>query len=231
MRDVEISEGELYHVFNRGTEKRKIFLSKKDYERFLVNLVLFNTEDLTVANISRYDLEGSFESMPEKALVKIHAFVLLPNHFHFILEPLVKDGISRLMHRLEMGYSKYFNKFYSRSGNLFQGAYKIVHVGNDAYFNYLPLYIHLNPLDLLSAEVNWKEKGIRNKKEALRFLREYQWSSLPAYLNIRGYPFVEKDLFSQIYEKSKDWERELTGWLPEEGTEEMCNTECCTNVV
>lgn len=219
MRNVEISEGELYHVFNRGTEKRKIFLNKKDYERFLVNLVLFNTEEITVSNISRYDLVGSFEIIPEKALVKIHAFVLLPNHFHFILEPLVKDGISRLMHRLEMGYAKYFNKFYSRSGNLFQGAYKIVHVDNDAYFNYLPLYIHLNPLDLSPTEINWKEKGIKDKKEAVKFLKGYPWSSLSSHLGIKNYPFVEKDLFRQIYERSEDWEKELTDWLPEEGPE------------
>lgn len=215
MREIEIIEGELYHVFNRGTEKRKIFLNKKDYERFLVSLILFNTTEEVATNIHRYDLSQTFGLITNKPLVKIHAFALLPNHFHLILEPLVNSGISRLMHRLEMGYSRYFNKLNSRSGNLFQGAYKIVHIGNDGYFNYLPLYVHLNPLDLLPSEINWKEMGIKDKKEATKFLKEYQWSSLPAYLNSRSYPFVEKGLFSQVYEKPKDWERELSDWLPE----------------
>lgn len=220
MRDVEIVEDELYHIFNRGTEKRKIFLNKKDYERFLVNLILFNTTGETVANISRYNLLEASENTPDNPLVKIHAFVLLPNHFHFILEPLVENGIPRLMHRLEMGYSKYFNKFNSRSGHLFQGTYKAIHLNNDAYFNYLPLYIHLNPLDLLPTEHDWKGKGIKNKKEAIQFLKEYRWSSLPTYLGLNSYPFIETQLLGEIYQKPSDWIKELSDWLPENNPDE-----------
>lgn len=223
MRNLEITEGELYHIFNRGTEKRKIFLNRKDYERFLTNLILFNTTGGNITNVSRYGLNQALEKGPENPLVKVHAFVLLPNHFHFILEPVVEGGVSRLMHKLEMGYSKYFNKFYSRSGNLFQGTYKAVHLDNDSYVNYLPLYLHLNPLDLLPSEFNWKEKGIRNKKEALKFLKEYEWSSLPTYLGRDNLSFLEKDFFRQIYEDSNTWIKELSDWLPDEGIE-VCDT-------
>ena len=216
MREIEIVEDEIYHVFNRGTEKRKIFLTHKDYERFLINLVLFNTVGEVAGNTSRYDLSKAFTNIPNNPLVKIHAFVLLPNHFHFVLESLVEGGMARFMHRLEMGYSQYFNRFYGRSGNLFQGTYKAVLIDDDAYFNYLPIYIHLNPLDLLPTEANWKEKGVKNKKEALKFLARYQWSSLSTYLDIHDYPFVVRDFFGLVYKKPDDWEKEIIDWLPEE---------------
>jgi len=116
MRKVEIADGEIYHIFNRGTEKRKIFLNNKDHERFLVNLILFNTGDSHLTNISRYSVFDACSKIPDDPLVKIHAFVLLPNHFHFILEQVKEKGIARFMHRLEMGYSQYFNHFYHRSG-------------------------------------------------------------------------------------------------------------------
>lgn len=209
-----IAEGEIYHVFNRGTDKRKIFLDAKNYERFLVNLVLFNTAGEVITNVSRYDLAQSYLNIPDNPLVKILAFALLPNHFHFILEPLVKDGIKRFMHRLEMGYAQYFNRLNKRSGNLFQGAYKIIHVDNEAYLNFLPLYVHLNPLDLLPSEFDWKEKGIKNKKGAINFLKNYKWSSLQTYVSLKEQPFVDTKLFSYIYESPKVWERELANWLP-----------------
>ncbi len=215
----DISEGEIYHIFNRGTDKRKIFLSTKNYERFLVNLILFNTAGDVIANVSRYDLAQACLNIPDNPLVKILAFVLLPNHFHFIIEPLTNDGVKRFMHRLEMGYAQYFNRLNKRSGNLFQGAYKIVHVGNDAYLNFLPLYIHLNPLDLSPVEFNWKEKGVRNKKEAINFLKNYKWSSLQSYLGLKEQNFVDRKLFDHIYDSPRVWERELSDWLPEDGLE------------
>jgi putative transposase len=216
MRNVEIVEGEIYHIFNRGTEKRKIFLNNNDYGRFLVNMILFNTASSHLTNISRYSVSDAGLLIPDDPLVKIHAFVLLPNHFHFILEQVAENGIARFMHRLEMGYSQYFNRLNGRSGVLFQGAYKAVLVDTDAYFSYLPIYIHLNPLDLSPVNTNWKELGAKNKKEALSFLKKYPWSSLRSYLDLESQPFVEKGLLSENYKKPADWERELMDWLPEE---------------
>jgi len=147
--------------------------------------------------------------------VKIHAFSLLPNHFHLLLEQLEKGGIARFMHRVEMGYSHYFNKFYSRSGNLFQGAYKVSHINNDAYALYLPLYIHLNPLELLDSERHWKEKGVKNKKKAVDFLRNYKWSSLGEYLGTQTLPFVSRDVLDELYGSPQAWEKAIKDWLPD----------------
>lgn len=213
MRKFIPSINEIYHVFNRGTEKRKIFHSKKDYERFIVNLVLFNTVNTPIRNISRYDVEDAYGNIPDDPLVKIHAFSLLPNHFHLILEQVAENGIARFMHKIEMGYSRYFNKLYSRSGNLFQGSYKIVHIDNDAQRLYIPLYIHLNALDLLESEKNWKERGIKNKNNAIKFLRNYKWSSLREYLGESPIPFLSRDIFDELYNFPKEWEVAMEEWV------------------
>jgi len=71
-------------------------------------------------------------------------------------------------------------------------------------------------LDLSPNEHNWKEKGVKNKKEAINFLKKYPWSSLQSYLGLQNLPFVERSLLSQIYESPVEWERELAEWLPEE---------------
>jgi len=209
-----INDG-LYHVFNRGTEKRTIFLAKRDYERFIVNLILFNTQQKPISNLSRYNPELSYQKIPNDPLVKIHAFSLLPNHFHLILEQVVNNGIARFMHRIEMGYSHYFNKLHARNGNLFQGVYKMVHVNNDAYILYLPIYIHLNALELLNSERHWKEKGIKNKTNAINFLKNYPWSSLNEYLNTSSIPFIKRGILDDLYKNPTEWENALIDWLPE----------------
>ncbi|MBU4353669.1 transposase [Candidatus Parcubacteria bacterium] len=217
MRIFAPTNGEIYHIFNRGTEKRKIFTCKKDYERFIVNLILFNTaRQNTVKNISRYNIERACQKIPEDALVKIHAFSLLPNHFHVMLEQVAENGIPRFLHRIGMSYSLYFNKLYSRSGNLFQGAYKIKHLDNDAYLLYLPLYIHLNALDLLESERNWKEKGIKNKSKSIAFLETYLWSSLREYLNKQNYPFICRGIIDNFYKNPKEWKLAFRDWLPDD---------------
>lgn len=215
MRKFNPVNNEIYHIFNRGTEKRNIFLGKKDYERFIVNLIFFNTQQKPLANLSRYNTESACKKIPSDPLVKIHAFSIMPNHFHLMATQICNNGIERFMHKIEMGYSHYFNKFYSRSGNLFQGSYKIVHVDKDPYLLYLPLYIHLNSLELLDTEKHWKEKGIKNKVDALKFLKNYPWSSLNEYLNASGLPFVKRDVLDDLYKNPTEWENALMDWLPE----------------
>ncbi len=222
MRKFLPANNELYHVFNRGTEKRNIFLNKKDYERFIVNLILFNSCKEPVRNLSRYNIELACQKIPADPFVKIHAFSILPNHFHLMLEQVSKDGIAAFMHKIEMGYSRYFNIFNSRNGNLFQGSYKIAHINDDSYRLYLPLYIHLNALDLLDSESGWKEKGIKNKNNAFKFLRDYSWSSLGEYLGEKSFPFVSRDILDDLYNSKKDWEDAIKDWLPDDN---LCMTQ------
>jgi putative transposase len=92
------------------------------------------------------------------------------------------------MKKLNMGYSKYFNERYARSGALWQGKYRKVPIARDAHFLYIPFYIHLNPLDYVMPE--WREGGVQNVQEALKHLAEYRWSSHLDYLGSRNFPSI-----------------------------------------
>jgi putative transposase len=139
---VPLVTGEVYHVFNRGTEKRNIFLDKEDYVRFYRSLLLFNQVE-PVINFSFASLHES-DILTSKALVSIHAYSLLPNHYHLFLEQLTDGGLSEFLKRLSGGYTSYFNEKYERSGVLFQGKYKRVHVEGDDQYRYLFAYVNEN---------------------------------------------------------------------------------------
>lgn len=140
MRDISFAEKEFYHIYNRGVEKRAIFASPADFERFLKGIEQFNTKKV-LGSLSR-----GHRVSTDPGLVKLVAYCLNPNHFHLILEQVVPRGIERFMHKLGMGYSKYFNTKYKRSGALFQGKFRAKLIDSNEYLLHLSAYINLNHL-------------------------------------------------------------------------------------
>lgn len=161
MRNIILAEGEYYHIYNRGVEKRIIFEDKIDYARFLESMVEFNTIDPIG---SLYELSFSHlatRSPSTEPLVEIVAYCLNPNHFHMILKQVAEHGISKFMKRLGGGYSWYFNNRYKRSGSLFQGPYRAKHVSRDEYLLRLSAYVNLNDrVHLLGDQVAKYGSGI-----------------------------------------------------------------------
>lgn len=140
MRKVELAVGEIYHVFNRGVDKRIIFSDQKDLDRFFQSMLAFNSVN-PIGSL----YEQSFEKNKAKEpLVYFVAYNLLPNHFHFILEQVAEKGISQFMKRLLGGYTWYFNNRHKRSGSLFQGAFKSVHIDSNEYLLHASVYVNLN---------------------------------------------------------------------------------------
>ncbi len=194
MRRLQFVDNGIYHVFNRGVEKRSIFLDDQDYYRFIHNLFELNDE-IPVLN-SRYyfdpKITGLRPGQPRKSremrecLVDILVFTLMPNHFHLLLRQRKAGGIAKFMQKVCIGYVMYFNKKYERIGGLFQGRFKAVMAKRDEYFQYLPHYIHLNPLGIKGS------KAIASWREAFSFLEKYKWSSLPDYIGKKNFPSVTK---------------------------------------
>jgi len=150
-RKVEFTNDQYYHVYNRGVEKRKIFLDDSDYLRFLKSLNYFNQEEpifsLFWNDVKQKNLGvGSLKSLKSKSrkLVDIVAYCLNPNHFHLLLKQKIDGGISEFMKRLGIGYTSYFNHKYQRTGVLFQGRTKSIHVNSNEYLLYLSAYINEN---------------------------------------------------------------------------------------
>lgn len=217
-RNISLAPDEFYHLYNRGTEKRNIFSIEADRERFIALLYLCNTiEPVHIDDIKKSrgstSLELLLESERAETLVDICTYCLMPNHFHLLVREKEDGGISRFMQKLLTGYTMYFNKRHDRSGALFQGKYKVTHADEDRYLKYLVSYIHLNPVKLI--DPLWKENGIRDRKSAEKYLREYRYSSYPDYLEI---PRIESKIINrtalpEYFCDTRDFENDITDWL------------------
>lgn len=198
-RRVPFAEGEAYHVFNRGVEKRIVFNNNSDYLKFLFYIEIMNSDEESSKNLNRLskgNVQGRTLHTGSK-LVEILNYSLMPNHFHIFLRENISGGTSKFLQKLLTAYTMYFNKKYDRTGGLFQGKTKSRHVDRENYFNYLNYYIDLNPLDLLYS--GWKTKGVPNGKKAREFLNNYSWN-------------MRKDYIDQVFD---------FGEFPEEFIEDM----------
>ena len=192
-------------------------MNDKDYFRFIHDLYEFNDQD-RVNTTSRYFNQmndigcRNTERKKRKLLVDIHVFCLMPNHYHLLLSPRVADGIPRFMKKMNMGYAKYFNQKYERTGALFQGRYKSVLVKSESHFIHLPYYIHLNPLDLITP--GWREKKLSNPWSAINFLNNYRWSSFLDYIGKTNFPSVTMRKFlSDFLGGPKKYKLNMVDWL------------------
>lgn len=214
-RRTPIVSGEYYHLYNRGVDKRGIFLSAADYERFVTLLYACNG----VRHVDLDEQGKSISALLERnvdrgePVVDICAYVLMPNHFHILAREIKEGGMAKFMQKLSIAYTSYFNKKNGRSGSLFQGTYQAKHASKDPYCSYIVSYIHLNPVKLIDPQ--WKENGIGNRVEAEKFLREYVFSS---YLDYGGTNrlmglILNKSALPSWCVSAGDFRAETASWL------------------
>ena len=116
-------EGALYHVTSRGNERKNIFFTKRDYEKF----------------------KEYVADCQKKYGFTLHCYVLMSNHYHLLVEVREKN-LSKIMHFINSSYTMYTNTKRKRSGHLFQGRFKAIIVDKNNYLIALSKYIHLNPV-------------------------------------------------------------------------------------
>ena len=144
-----VSEG-IYHVYNRGVEKRIVFQDEQDYAVFLHLLKYYLSpidpnQTHPLLEFQNYSITKPKPMANLEKEVDLVAYCLMPNHFHLLLIQHSEDGVIKLMSKISTTYAMYFNKRYKRVGYLFQGPYKAVSVTEDSYLLHLSRYIHLNP--------------------------------------------------------------------------------------
>ncbi len=145
-RKEELSDGEIYHIYNRGVDKRITFEDKQDFFQFLQMLDLFNNEE-SCGGIDQYKYPKNLNQRNDnEKLVEIIAYCLKKNHYHLLLRQIGEHGVSKFMQKIGTGYTKYFNQKNDRTGPLFSGGFKSKHVGTDEYLKGLSAYINLNNL-------------------------------------------------------------------------------------
>ncbi len=154
-----------YHVTSRGNQRTNIFGDNKDRKRFLQIL----KESIALFN------------------VEMHCYVLMDNHFHFLLRTL-EANLGRFMQRFNTAYTTYYNLRHNRVGHLYQGRYKAILIEADEYLLELSRYIHLNPVRLE------KYKNLPTERK-IGILGEYHWSSFRGYIrSSERYDFVHYDM-------------------------------------
>ena len=144
MRNLQFAEKEFYHIFNRGVDKKVIFPAYEDMKRFFDGMTIFNSSEQVGSLERKKGTRRHSVSTGKDRLVNIIAYCLNPNHYHLILEQIGERGIERFMHKLGMGHSKYINTKYRRSGALFQGSFKAVHIDTNEYLLHVSAYVNLN---------------------------------------------------------------------------------------
>ena len=200
---------EMYHILNRGTDKRNIVLNDTDRYRFMRDLHIFNDKKPAPLNPHRITSDNKrVFGKNRKPLLHIHAFCLIDNHYHLLFSDVVEGGFSTFMHKLNMGYSKYFNEKYKRVGTLWQGKYKKILIEKDSHYTYIPFYIHLNALDYKMKE--WRNGDVESVVKALEILEAYRWSSHLDYVGIKNYPsIITTNLVAKMLGPPKKYKKEI----------------------
>ena len=184
-------EGGIYHVYNRGVEKRNIFLDEQDYAVFLHLLKYYlspvqKTETPPLLEFQNFKIVRPRPLANIEKDIELFAYCLMPNHFHLLIKQVTKDGVTKLLRRVATTYSMYFNKRYKRVGYLFQGRYKTVMVETDYYLIHISRYIHLNPYELTRSN-----------------LVSYPYSSYAHYLGIKHSAWLKTNLILSFFDRSR----------------------------
>lgn len=211
--------GEFYHIYNRGVDKRKIFMDNLDYLRFIHDLFEFNDKNIVMnvlrripnTKIEGYRIPFNEVKQPRELLVDILCYCLMPNHYHIFLRQRIDGGISKFLQKIGIGYTNYFNLKYERSGVLFQGKFKAVPIESDIQFTHISRYIHLNPVELV--ESRWKDNGIKDWKKVKGFLESYRWSSYIDYVGNKNFPsLINKRFLSNYFDNEKEYKKFIKEW-------------------
>ena len=128
-----------YHIYNRGVEKREIFLDDADYSKFLSLLERHLSGEEWEDKRGRSYIDLSKE-------VELLAYCLRPNHIHLLLYQIDPEGMTRLLRRVMTAYSMYFNLKYDRVGGLFQERFKAALIFDEKHLWHISRYIHLNAI-------------------------------------------------------------------------------------
>lgn len=175
-REIHFVRDSFYHVFNRGSEKRTIFQSGRDYLKFR-------------------------ERAKENAIkfkVDILCYCLMPNHFHFLLKQCSDIPIAIFMNTIQLGHAKFFNTKYDRVGPLFQGRFKAKVIDTDEYLLQISAYIHRNPVAHSIDSGNLMDSRNRIRER----LRTYRYSSYREYLGLEKVKISNSDTILSYFSKT-----------------------------
>lgn len=189
----------IYHLYNRGVDKRIIFSDDQDYRIFLTYLKYYLSPDYVGTTsvfssetdlMHRSDLRNRLRPTEANLSqeVELLTFNLMPNHFHLQLYQKTINGMTKLMRRICTGYSLYFNRRHKRTGALFETRYKAIDLDLPRDILYLSYYIH-------------KQQVAEDLKMGIKPKKIKAYSSLPYYLGQKHASWVKPERVLQQLKK------------------------------
>lgn len=198
MRKDSLVENEYYHIYNRGVDKRNIFLDDGDYHRFIISMILLNDEqDGLMIRWRDYKKGAGAGALTDfltlnvrkrRPIVEINAYSLMSNHYHYILKQISDRGIEQFMQKLGNSYTKYFNKKHQRNGSLFQGTFKSVRIKSIGQLLRMSVYVNCN------SEIHGVSPAGR-----------YKWCGFPEYLGYANSRVCTKKVISSHFRSKNDY--------------------------
>ena len=168
--------GYFYHVYNKSIDCKKIFYKSSDGQRAMATIDYYRFKQVPsklseFIKLSPQTKKNHIDNLIKQGnLVKIHAYCLMPDHYHLLLEQSVEGGIKIFISQFQNSFTRYFNTKYDREDYLFRGRFRSVEVVSDEQLLHVHRYIHLNP---------YSSRIVNN----LRDLENYPYSSLSEFLN------------------------------------------------
>lgn len=170
-----VHAGESYHVFDRGNNKQRIFFDDTDYRIFLLK---------------------AFKAA-EKHKVLVHAYALMPNHFHFFVTATSQKCVSTFMRALKGGYGQWFNKTNKRTGTLWETRFNAVLVDSVRYALVIYRYIELNPVKggLVKRPTHWSWSSVHFNA---RGVEQPELTPHPVYSLLGDTPKARQDAYRRF---------------------------------
>lgn len=190
--------GEIYHVYNRGIDRRPTFTTQRELKRALQTTEYYRFADRHT-RLSHFLSKDAIAQQQVRQLqhdsgeiVSVLAFCFMPNHFHFLLQQKSEGGVSEFVSQFQNSYTRFFNTAFNRKGTLFEGPFRHVRVESQHQLIHVARYIHLNP-------------HTANIVRQINDLPAYRWSSLPEYLGSPTLPFVSTEILDQSFAREEHW--------------------------
>lgn len=192
-RDIKLVNEEIYHIFNKTTDKKKIF-NDESLMFFFLDLLKYYRSSKSILRYSTYKkLPVEFRAYYDKQisvkkyfLVDIYCFSIMPNHFHLLIRQKKDRGISNFMSNIINSFTRYYNIKFDHGGSLFYKPFRAVHVSTEEQFIHVSRYIHLNRYS----------SGLVNDINDIFALPS---SSLPRYNNNEEDKFIEKVFMMKLF--------------------------------
>jgi len=227
-RREQFVNGEIYHIVMRRIGDDLLFIDADDYYRGIFSIYEFNTVDPVIIREqrkARIKIKTIKSQLPvadsRDKLVEVLVFCLMPNHIHLLLRQLKEGGITKFMNKIGAGYPAYFKQKYNlrnvkNKGYFFQGRFTSVHIKTNEQLKIIFVYIHTNPTSLI--EPKWKEIGIKNSDEVIKFLENYKWSSYPDYIGKKNFPSVtDREFILKAINNEQNCKNFVENWIRYKG--------------